>query len=371
MEPTGPTSDADLLEAAVELLTQRLPATWTVEKTPAGDENEPQDLALKSPNGTPARLLVETRPEISARDVQVLLGGPWKRWRRQTGNPPILVIARYIGPRVRELLTEEDVSYVDLTGNARIRIDYPGLFIQTEGATRDPRAEKPRAGIRGAKAGAIVRVLVDAAPPYSGADIAEAADVNEGYASRILGTLQDEGLIDRERFGPITRVDWPTLLRRRAQALDLFGTPGTARYVARQGTRDVIESLTRRPANAAPTITGSFAASRLAPITAPTLLVIYTMTPRELANELELLPAETGADTVLIRPDNPVVFARSTRDNGLTWAAPSQVAIDCLAGSGRMPSEGEALIEWMRDHEILWRAPSIAAFLEAPRPKKA
>jgi IclR helix-turn-helix domain len=73
-------------------------------------------------------------------------------------------------------------------------------------------------------------VLADAAPPYTGADIARAADVNEGYTSRILETLQEEGLIDRERFGPVTRIDWPAMLRRRAQALDLFGTSGTYRY---------------------------------------------------------------------------------------------------------------------------------------------
>jgi hypothetical protein len=92
------------------------------------------------------------------------------------------------------------------------------------------------------------------------------------------------------------------------------------------------------------------------------------MTPRDLANELELLPAETGADTVLIRPDNPVVFARSARDGGLTWAAPSQVAIDCLSGSGRMPAEGNALIEWMREDETRWRSPSITALIEAADP---
>ena len=88
------------------------------------------------------------------------------------------------------------------------------------------------------------------------------------------------------------------------------------------------------------------------------------MDPNRLADELELLPAEAGADTVLVRPENDVVFARATPDNGMAWAAPSQVAIDCLAGTGRMPSEGEALIGWMREHESEWRSPSIRALLD-------
>jgi hypothetical protein len=93
--------------------------------------------------------------------------------------------------------------------------------------------------------------------------------------------------------------------------------------------------------------------------------VVYTLKPRDLAEELQLLPTETGADTVLIRPDNEVVFARVTRAEGLRWAAPSQVAIDCLAGNGRMPAEGEALIDWMRKDESRWRYSSIAPLLEA------
>lgn len=235
-----------------------------------------------------------------------------------------------------------------------------------EGARQDPRATKPRgSAIRGAKAGAVVRVLVDTAPPYTGADIARAAGVNEGYLSRILDTLADEGLIDRERAGPVTGVDWPAIMQRRARALDLFRPVGTYRYISRQGTSALLDRLRSRPSvdRTPPTVTGSFGAARIAPVAAPSLLVVYTMNPRELEAELELLPAEAGADTVLIRPDNNVAFARAAPDGGMAWAAPSQVAIDCLAGTGRMPSEGEALIGWMRQNTGAWRYPSIRALL--------
>jgi hypothetical protein len=355
----------ELLEGAIQILTSNLPKEWVVEKIASGDDPEPRDLVIKTPRGSgQAVVLVEARPEVSAHDVQVLMGGPWRRWRKQAGNQPILLIAPYIGPRVRELLTEEDVSYVDLTGNVRITLDFPGIYIRTEGAQRNPSGAKTRAGLKGAKAGAVVRVLIDSAPPFTGADIARASNVNEGYVSRILDTLSDEGLIDRESFGPVAGVDWPALIRRRAGALDLFRTPGAYRYVARKGARGLLSMLPSAQSEPAPTVTGSFAAERLAPVTAASLLVVYTMNPRELADDLGLLSSDAGADTVLVRPDNNVVFARSTEDqNGLYWAAPSQVAIDCLAGDGRMPSEGEAVIEWMREDESRWRAPSIKALL--------
>jgi hypothetical protein len=354
----------EMLDAAVEAIARRLPSTWAVEKQTSSGDPEAADLVIKSLNtGSQALVFVEVKSDVSPRDVEALIGGPWRRWRRQMGNQPILLVAPYIGPRIRQLLTEEDVSYVDLTGNTRISLDYPGVFIETEGARQDPRSSKVKSNVRGAKAGAVVRALVDFIPPYTGAEIARAANVNEGYLSRILETLMDEGLIDRERAGRVTRVDWPALLERRARALDLFRPAGSYRYVAREGTAALIDRLRSRPVSRdrKPTITGSFAAARVAPVAAPSLLVVYTMNPRELAADLELLPAEAGADTVLIRPDNEVAFARAVRDGGIAWAAPSQVAIDCLAGSGRMPSEGEALIGWMRDNESAWRSRSIRA----------
>lgn len=357
--------ERELLDAAVDVVARRLPSNWAAETQPSADDPEVADLVIKTPNtGNQALVLVETKFDVSPRDVEALTGGPWRRWRRQMGNQPLMLVAPYIGPRVRELLTEENINYIDLTGNIRISLDDPGVFIDTQGASQDPRSSKPRTSIRGAKAGAVVRILVDAVPPYTGAEIARAASVNEGYLSRILETLVNEGLIDRERSGPVTRVDWPALLRRRAQALDLFRASGTHRYIARQGTNTVLERLrTQEPSDRRPTVTGSFAAARLAPVAAPALLVVYTLAPRELESQLDLLPAEAGADTVLIRPDNTVAFDRAESDRGIAWAAPSQVAIDCLAGTGRMPSEGDALIQWMRQNETEWRYPSIRDLL--------
>lgn len=364
--PATHLAERELFDAAVKELTQRLPPSWEVEQQIPAENSDIGDLVIKVPRGgAQALIFVEVKLNVSPRDVEALMGGPWRRWHRQMGNQPILLVAPYVGPRVRELLAGENISYLDLTGNARISLDYPGIFIETQGATQDPRSTKARSAIRGAKAGAVVRALVDAAPPYTGAEIARAAKVNEGYLSRILETLADEGLIDRERAGPVTRVDWPAMLRRRAQALDLFRPGGTHRYVARRGASGLIDQLRTRPfAGRPPTVTGSFAAARLAPVAAPALLVLYTMNPNQLGKELDLIEAGTGADTVLIRPHNDVVFARARPEGGIAWAAPSQVAIDCLAGTGRMPSEGEALITWMKEHESEWRHPSIRRLLE-------
>ncbi len=365
----APTTERELVEAAVRVLSSRLPASWSVAAQPSTGDAGGADLLVGGPSsGGQTLVLVEATVRAAPRDIEALLGGPWRRLRRKMGNQPILLVAPYVGERVRDLLVEENISYVDLTGNVRISLDYPGIFIETQGATSDASATKQRTSLRGAKAGGVARVLVDAAPPYSAAEIAAAAGVNEGYLSRILATLQDEGLIDRELFGPVTRVDWAALIRRRAQSADLFRRGRSFRYIARQGAAALLEELRQRPPSSpSPTITGSFAAARLAPVAAPALLVLYTPVAEALATELGLLPTDAGADTVLIQPENDVVFTGCEREGGIGWAAPSQVVIDCLSGSGRMPSEGEAVLEWMREHERRWRLPAIDARNGAPR----
>jgi hypothetical protein len=50
----------------------------------------------------------------------------------------LIVISRYLSEGTRARLQEADIGYVDLTGNVRVVVIRPGLFIQTQGATEDP-----------------------------------------------------------------------------------------------------------------------------------------------------------------------------------------------------------------------------------------
>jgi hypothetical protein len=85
-------------------------------------------------------------------------------------------------------------------------------------------------------------------------------------------------------------------------------------------------------------------------------LLLYADEPSALAGELEVRPTEAGANVALATPFDPVVYERTSNKNGVTIAALSQVAADLLTSPGRGPNEGEALMEWMREHEDDWRA---------------
>jgi hypothetical protein len=79
-----------------------------------------------------------------------------------------------------------------------------------------------------------------------------------------------------------------------------------------------------------------------------------------MAAALGLLRSDVGADVLLLHPRDPIVFERSREVDGVGHVALSQLAIDCLGGTGRMPAEGEAVIDYMMEHSG-WRLPSLGS----------
>jgi hypothetical protein len=102
-------------------------------------------------------------------------------------------------------------------------------------------------------------------------------------------------------------------------------------------------------------VSGSWAANLVAPVAPARLLLCYSDDVPALAKRLDLREAEAGMNVVLARPFDPVVTERTSKRDGLTIAAPSQVVADLLTSPGRGPNEAEALIEWMRKNERAWR----------------
>ena len=102
-------------------------------------------------------------------------------------------------------------------------------------------------------------------------------------------------------------------------------------------------------------ITGSVAAAKIAPVAPPRLATIYVNDIQDAAQLLGLRETDSGANIRLIAPRDSFVFERTVKRDGLMYAAPSQVAADLLSSPGRGPAEAEAVIEWMKAHEEVWR----------------
>ena len=119
-----------------------------------------------------------------------------------------VVAAAYLSPRARALLRDRGVGYVDTTGNVRIEISTPGLFISTAGADRDPwpRDHKLRS-LRGRGAARAMRAIIDTSPPYGVRELAQSTGASAPTLSRVLDLLKREAIVTRAR-GAVSTVDW-------------------------------------------------------------------------------------------------------------------------------------------------------------------
>lgn len=355
--------EASLVDRFVAWLRERLPETWQVESpahqaSGSGDVQQMDNVvSLRTRNGLGALLAVEASTSFEPREISRLLPGFASSLRAISGNVPLVVVAPWLSPRSQELLAEQQINYLDLTGNALIKLDSPALFIQSAGAARNPHPRaRGAAGLSGPKAARLIRLLADFRPPYGVRELARSAELTPGYVSRLLDTLDRDAIVQRGRRGSVADVDVQALLRAWADTYDVLRTNDAVPMLARNGAADALRRLSTIEGTA---VTGAFAAARLAPIAAPMLLLAYCTDVERTGQQLGLLPTDEAANVVLLRPFDHVVWARSSRVDAITYCAPSQVAVDCLTGNGRMPAEGEALLRWMTEDQSRWRAASL------------
>jgi len=348
-----------MAEAAVAWLRFRLPQSWEVGPTQRaqfqmGGAQVDAAVDLRGPNGVFTTMIVEVKRSFGPRDVDRLFTSVGKALRALAGNIPILLVAPWLSRRTQELLAAQGTNYLDLTGNALVRLDNPTVYIETQGASKDPYPRpRGKAKVQGPKAGRLIRLVVDVRPPYGVRELAASADLAISYVSRVLETLDNEALIERFERGRVRSVDVPRLIRRWVETYDVFRSNKAQRYIAPAGASIALEQL--RTAGTRSAVTGSFAARRISAVAAPALLMVYADDPRAVVDSLGLIPADQGANVALLTPFDSVVWERTSLVDGLTYVALSQAVADCLTGNGRMPAEGEALLQWMTENESLWR----------------
>ena len=344
-------TDNTLIRQGLLALGQHLPSGWRVARTTVSGRNEAEALVrITAPDGKAGLLSIETKRRLEPRGA-VELAAKLKSLPLK-GTP--LVMALYLSPAVRQRLQDADIAFLDLAGNIRLELPKPGLFISAQGADKNPsRKERPSRSLRGAKAGRIVRVLIDSKQLPRIRELAKLADVDPGYVSRVLSLLDTEALIERSSRGSIVRVDWPRLLKRWAQDSPLTARGTQTTCLAPHGLENLQSQLKRL--NMRYAITGSLVAAKVAPIAAPRLLTLYAEDPQRAMSDLGLRTAEAGANVLLIEPTDVGIFADVAKQDGLWFAPLSQVAADLLTSPGRGPAEAEELISWMSNHEEQWR----------------
>lgn len=342
-------SENILLRQTATLLQAHLPPGWSADVVPTNLPESAGILRVSAPDGRTATLVVEVKRSLDPRHALELVhakGDPAPSGSR-------LVVAPWMSAETLARLTAARINALDLSGNMRIALSDPGLFIEAHGAEHDPSPKARRATLNGTKAARLVRALCVATPPIGVRALAAAATASPGYVSKLLTLLDGQAALRRDEDGKVVGVDLMRLLEREAEDAPLTSRATITRWMDPRGLTAFLQKLPQVSERYA--VTGSLAAVRKAPIAGTRLASIYAEDAETLARALGLRPAEAGANVLILVPNDELPFEGGWEDGGIRYAALPQVAVDLLSGPGRGPAEAEALVAWMKKHKEVWR----------------
>ena len=365
------TSGTKLIDTVARDIRGRLPSRWSLlnrgQEVRVGQDSGRTRvidaiLELRDPQGLSTSIVVDVKSTAvepnrvsfaaeTLREMARLLS----EQDRQIAVPVPMMLSPFFSPLARERLIAAGISYADSTGNLRLSADKPAIFIETQGQDRNPfRENRPLRSLKGSRAARAVRSFLDYRTPFGTRELAGETQNSLATVSRVSDLLVREAIIVRDGpRGRISSVDWETLVRRWAMDYDFAKANSLTTYLEPRGSSVLFDRL--READFRYAVTGSFAAVRLAPVAEPRLVTLYAADPGDSADSLGLRPAETGGNVVIARPFDPVVFERTEIADGITYARVTQVLLDLMTGPGRGPAEAEALREWMRENEEIWK----------------
>lgn len=345
--------EENLLDDALRAVEALLPASWTLERDTqrlTRDTRVDEVVALTGAGGHTARYVVEARRSGTASGLLRSM----LRDRAVASDLPLLYVSDYIGPSLREALAADGISYADGTGWVRVTSETPLILLTGYGAARSPRAGRPTAVARlnGIAASRIIRTLCAQDPPLPVRTLAAQAEVSPGSVSKLLPTLVDEGIVDRDEHRAVAAVRRRSLVSRWVQDYSYLRTNRSVRhFIAPRGVERTVLRLSE--ISTPVTVTASAAARRLLPegitsVVPLRLLALYADDPTALADALGLLPADPAtANTVIAAPQDRAVLTDSLAPAALVLA-------DLLTLPGRGDAEAEQLMDALAWADAAW-----------------
>jgi hypothetical protein len=346
-----------------------LPDDWTVNADPqasrAGARDAPDGLlTIVAPDGTTAIVLVEAKAVVVPRDVGAAVRQLNAYAEAISPGEPMaaMLVARFVSPTTRAQLEQHGVGWFDSTGNLRLRVDRPAVFIDRAGADRsgfsDP-ADRRLKSLRGPAAAKVVLELCDLAPPIGVRELAERAQVSAATGARVLELLSREAVVERGEDGSVVAVRKKQMVERWAVDYQVMAS------------NEVIPALDPRGLDHALTVVSgvdigvvvtSSAAARaylpegIVPVTPLVSLNFYARDPLGVMAELGFRSVERGANVLVMHPYDEVVYTKARQVGELRCAAPAQVVADLMTGPGRSTEEAVQLIAALASTEPGWQS---------------
>jgi len=228
--------------------------------------------------------------------------------RYEEPNRVPMIAAQFLGPNRRALLREMGMGYVDMAGNFYLRA--PGIFIEREGKEK-AAVEQPKFNPYADKASIILRLLIDESKhPWKVREIAEAGGITAGWASKIVDSMVERGLVEYSRKTGIRLLAWEDMLKEWADFYDWQRNAFHYYYCHAADMQELIDKIGRLDDGdsrlwALGFQAGAYIVSPHATFNQVHLLIdgkAFDAVRGKIERELQLEERKDGANLILVRP---------------------------------------------------------------------
>lgn len=303
----------------------------------------------------PYRFAIEYKPGARADQV-----GNGLRLLQQAGGPPPdvvpLLVVPFMGDVGKRLCQEQGVSWLDLSGNARIVA--PGLNIRVEGQPNRYKSRGRPANLFAPASARLARALLLWPDRwFAQAELAEEIGLPPGSVSRLLPRYEEAGFVERrpDARRSLVKTLHPDLMLDAWRDTYDFSTHDVHRghIPARSGT-ELLKQLAAGldQASVGYAATGLAAAWLLEPFASFRLVTIYLSQwpPRELLDELMFREEAKGANVWLVLPRDEGVYYGAQMTDNIRHVSTVQAYLDLKA----QPERSEEAAEELRRTHLKW-----------------
>ncbi|MFN0195720.1 MAG: hypothetical protein ACKVT0_03190 [Planctomycetaceae bacterium] len=250
------------------------------------------------------------------------------------GGELSLIIVPFMGPVGQRLCDESGISWLDLSGNAKIFA--PGLRIWIEGRPNKYSERGRPPNVFAPKSSRVSRQLLLYPQRFqTQADVARQTGLGDGYVSKIARRLQQEHYIDANAQGAVRPHDPDLLLDAWYDAYDFNHHRIIKGHVPARTGDELLQRVYKviSHENREWAATGLSAAWLYTSFASFRLVTVYlsSIPSHSLLNEIEFSDEPKGANLWLVLPDDESIFHGIQMKEGIPCVSPMQTYLDLKA----------------------------------------
>jgi DNA-binding MarR family transcriptional regulator len=242
-----------------------------------------------------------------------------------------LVITPYMGEVGRRSCAELGICWMDLSGNACI--EAPGLRIHFLGHPNLFKRRGRPGSLFAPKSARITHwLLANSDRSFTQRELGQCVGMGEGFVSRIVRGLEDQGMVVREPNGAVRVGDYDLLLDAWREAYDFSKHAIVRGHVAARSSDEILRQLAERfdGIHLQYAVTGLAGAWLWTHFAGFRLVVVYVaQNPGEsLQHEVGFHEEQRGENVWLMMPNDEGVFLGASPRDGIMCVDPVQLYLD-------------------------------------------